>query len=132
MCSHRPIPASRKVLVVEDDPLLRLDAMDLVEETGLMAVEAVDADHAMTILETDPDIRVLFTDVDMPGSMDGLRLAHLVHRRWPPMAIVVTSGHLCVDGRTLPENGLFFAKPYRSRLVQEAIARAALGAPFHA
>lgn len=114
--------------MVEDDPLLRLDAMDLVEEAGFEAVEAADADRAMAILERDPTIAVLFTDVDMPGSMDGLSLAHLVHLRWPPMGILVTSGHLRVEARTLPENGLFFAKPYRPHLVQEAIARAALGA----
>ncbi|KAB0678848.1 response regulator [Aureimonas leprariae] len=114
-----------KVLVVEDDPLLRLDAVDLVEEAGFEAVEAANADEALRLLERDPTIRILFTDVDMPGSMDGLMLAHLVHHRWPPMAILVTSGHLRVRPETLPENGQFFAKPYRCAQVQEAMSRAA-------
>lgn len=123
----RTLPSSLpcKVLVVEDDPLLRLDAMDLVEDAGFEVVEAANADQAIRLLESDPSIGILFTDVDMPGSMDGLTLAHLVHRRWPPMVILVTSGHLRVERETLPENGQFFAKPYRPRLVQEAMSRAA-------
>lgn len=122
MCTpSRSFPC--KVLVVEDEPLLRLDAMDMIDEAGFEAVEAIDADHAMAILERDPDIRVLFTDVDMPGSMDGLCLAHLVHRRWPHVVILVTSGHLKGDGRTLPESGQFFAKPYRPRSVRDALSR---------
>ncbi|GGE13681.1 hypothetical protein GCM10011390_35990 [Aureimonas endophytica] len=122
-CSSRP--SSCKVLVVEDDPLLRLDAVDLVEEAGFEAVEAANADHALRLLEADPTIGVLFTDVDMPGSMDGVGLAHLVHRRWPPVAILVTSGHFAPGGRGLPENGQFFAKPYRPHAVRDAIFRAA-------
>jgi two-component system, response regulator PdtaR len=123
--SESPRPLSFcKVLVVEDDPLLRLDAMDLVEEAGFEPVEAINADHALALLERDPSIRILFTDVDMPGSMDGLTLAHVVHLRWPPVAILVTSGHLRIGRETLPENGRFFAKPYRADAVQAAMTRA--------
>ncbi len=113
------------VLVVEDDPLLRLDAVDLVEDAGLVAVEAANADEALRIIEGDPTVGVLFTDVDMPGSMDGLTLAHAVRRRWPRIAILITSGHLRGERAALPANGQFFAKPYRPALVQAALTRAA-------
>ena len=100
------------VLVVEDDPLLLIDAMDLVEETGMIAYGARHADAAILMLERHPEIRVLFTDVQMPGSMDGLKLARAVRDRWPPVTIMVTSGMIKVTKDDMPENDLFFAKPY--------------------
>jgi CheY-like chemotaxis protein len=100
------------VLVVEDDPLLLIDAMDLVEETGMIAYGARHADAAILMLERHPEIRVLFTDVQMPGSMDGLKLARAVRDRWPPVTIMVTSGMIKVTKDDMPENGMFFAKPY--------------------
>jgi CheY-like chemotaxis protein len=72
------------VLVVEDEPFVRMDAVDIVEEAGFIAAEATNADEAMRILETNPDIRIVFTDIDMPGSMDGIKLAFAVCDRWPP------------------------------------------------
>ncbi len=100
------------VLVVEDDPFLRLDAVDMVEEAGFLAYEAANAQEAIVQLETHPEIGILFTDVDMPGHMNGLRLAYYVHDRWPPVRIVVTSGHHLLQNRDLPDHGKFFAKPY--------------------
>lgn len=100
------------ILVVEDEPLLLMDAMDMIEDAGFTVYGAANADEAITIMETHDDIRVLFTDVDMPGSMDGLKLAHAVRDRWPPVSIIVASGHVNVTKEALPENGLFFAKPY--------------------
>ncbi len=100
------------ILVVEDEPLLLMDAMDMVEDAGFTVYGARTADEAIQHLEKHDDIRVLFTDVDMPGSMDGLKLAHAVRKRWPPVSIIVASGHVNVTPEQMPENGVFFAKPY--------------------
>ncbi|MCO6403107.1 response regulator [Aurantimonas endophytica] len=100
------------VLVVDDEPLLLMDAMDLIEDAGFIAFGAANADAAIRILERQPDIRVLFTDVDMPGAMDGLELAHAVRHHWPSVAIIVTSGHVRPAQGELPADGIFFPKPY--------------------
>lgn len=100
------------ILVVEDDPLLLMDAVDMIEDAGFTAYAARHADEAISLLERHDNIRVLFTDVDMPGSMDGLKLAHAVRKRWPPVSIIVASGHVNVTAEQMPENGVFFAKPY--------------------
>src|SRR5438270_13493483 len=81
------------VLVVEDETLVRLNAVEMVEAAGFKAISAVDADEAIQILESRNDIRAVFTDVQMPGSMDGLRLARVVRSRWPPVAFIVLSVH---------------------------------------
>lgn len=100
------------VLVVEDDPLLRMLAADLVEQAGFDALEAADADEAVLILENRTDIRIVFTDIDMPGSMNGMLLAAAIRDRWPPIDIIITSGHFNPKGLTMPERSVFFAKPY--------------------
>lgn len=105
-------PASWAVLVVEDDALLRTEAVDLCEEAGFTVYEARDADQAILRLERHSEIRVLFTDIDMPGSMDGLKLARAVRDRWPPVEIIVTSGRVSPAEEEMPERGVFFAKPY--------------------
>jgi len=105
-------PSSFAVLVVEDDALLRAEAVDLCIEAGFSTYEARNADQAIRILERHSDIRVLFTDIEMEGSMDGLRLAHAVRERWLPVSIMVTSGRRNVKSDDLPEDGLFFSKPY--------------------
>jgi DNA-binding NtrC family response regulator len=101
------------VLVVEDEPLIRLDAVDMVLSAGFEAVEASTADEAIRILEARRDICVVFTDIDMPGSMDGLKLAAAVAKRWPPIKLILTSGHIRISPNQLPPGGRFFAKPYR-------------------
>jgi two-component system, response regulator PdtaR len=103
------------VLVVEDDAILRLHALDIVEEAGFTAIEAENADEAITILEGRSDIALLFTDINMPGSMDGLKLAHAVRDRWPPIKIVVVSGHVQVDQNDLPKHSRFFGKPFEAQ-----------------
>ena len=113
------------VLVVEDDPLLRLAATELVEEAGLEPLEAANADDAIRILEQRTDIHIVFTDVDMPGSMDGLKLAAAVRGRWPPIEIIVTSGHRLVSPGDLPPGSLFFAKPYRDKDIVATLQRMA-------
>src|SRR4051794_33830133 len=82
------------VLVVEDDMVLRMRAVDVVEDAGFTPLEAVNADEAIAILESRPDISLLYTDVQMPGSMDGLKLAHAVHGRWPHIKIILVSGQV--------------------------------------
>ena len=85
-------PKPTAVLIVEDEPLVRFCAVQTVEEAGFDVIEAANADEAIAILESRQDIRVVFTDIHMPGSMDGLKLAHAVRDRWPPIKIIVTSG----------------------------------------
>jgi len=106
-----------KVLVVEDEPLLMLMAVDLVEDNGFRAHEARDADEAILILEAEPDIRILLTDIDMPGSMDGLRLAEAVRDRWPPVQIIVVSGKHRPTAADMPDHSSFFTKPYDPQLL---------------
>ena len=106
--------ASRRavVLIVEDEFLLRVDAVDMIKAAGFDVVEAANADEAIEILESRRDITVVFTDIQMPGSMDGLKLARAVRGRWPPIKIVATSGHVHVGETDLPEGGRFLPKPY--------------------
>jgi CheY-like chemotaxis protein len=108
------------VLVVEDEPVLRMLAVEVVEEAGFIAIEARDADEAVILLESRTDIALLFTDINMPGSMDGLKLAHAVRDRWPPIKILVVSGQQRLKSSDLPSNSCFFGKPYQaSSLVEE-------------
>lgn len=100
------------VLVVEDEVLIRLDVADQLRGAGYEVLEASNADEAIEILNVTPSIRLLFTDVDMPGSMDGLKLAAAVRDRWPPVKIIVTSGHRIVDITEMPDGSMFFSKPY--------------------
>jgi CheY-like chemotaxis protein len=100
------------VLVVEDEPITRMDVVGQLEEGGFKVFEAPDADRAIKILEAHPAIRILFTDVDMPGSMDGLKLAAAVRDRWPPIKIVIASGLRKINMDALPDNSRFFSKPY--------------------
>lgn len=100
------------VLVVEDEAIIRMDLVDFLTEEGFEVFEASNADEAIALLETNDKIQVIFTDVDMPGSMDGLKLSAAVRNRWPPVKIVVASGHRAVALTDLPEGSLFYAKPY--------------------
>jgi CheY-like chemotaxis protein len=99
------------VLIVEDEMLLRMRAVDMVEDAGYNSVEAVDADEAVAILESRSDIALLFTDIQMQGSMDGLGLAHTVHKRWPPIKIILVSGQLQRSNIEIPAHSRFFGKP---------------------
>ncbi len=112
---HSVIPAV--VLVVEDEMLLRMRAVDMVEDAGFTPVEAVDADEAVAILEARSDIALLFTDIQMPGSMDGLKLAHAVHRRWPPIKIILVSGQLKLTNLDIPVDSCFFGKPLEAEVM---------------
>src|SRR6478752_8942380 len=99
------------VLVVEDEMVLRMRAIDIVEDAGFTPVEAVNADQAIAILESRSDIDLLFTDIQMPGTMDGLKLAHAVHDRWPAIKIVLVSGQVKPSETETPADSRFFRKP---------------------
>lgn len=121
-----------KVLVVEDEPLIRLGMALLVEEAGFVALEAMNADDAIAKLEKNPDVRLVVTDVDMPGSMDGLKLAHYVSKRWPPIRLLVVSGKVGVRQEELPVGARFLSKPYQDPqligIVRTLVASAGNGA----
>ena len=99
------------VLVVDDEMLLRMRAVDMVEDAGYASVEAVDADQAVAILESRSDIELVFTDIQMPGSMDGMKLAHTVHERWPSIGIILVSGQLKPENVDIPADSRFFGRP---------------------
>src|SRR6201746_538233 len=104
-------PEVPNVLVVEDEMVLRRRAVDIVEGAGFCPVEAVNADEAISILESRSDISLLFTDIQMPGSMDGLKLAHAVHDRWPAIKIILVSGQVKPSDAERPADSRFFGKP---------------------
>jgi YesN/AraC family two-component response regulator len=114
--SMRPI-----VLIVEDEVIIRMNALDAVRAAGFEAIEAANADEAIEILEARDDIRIVFTDINMPGSMDGLKLAAAVRGRWPPIEFVVTSGHHAPTAGELPERARFISKPYSDFEVARAL-----------
>lgn len=99
------------VLIVEDEMVLRMRAVDIVEDAGFRSIEAVNADQAISILESRSDISLLFTDIQMPGSMDGLKLAHAVHDRWPAIKIILVSGQVNPSEAERPADSRFFGKP---------------------
>jgi CheY-like chemotaxis protein len=102
------------ILVVEDEMLLRMRVVNMVEDAGYIPVEAVDADDALAILQSRSDIALLLTDIQMPGSMNGLELAHAVRERWPPIKIILASGQLKLSREDIPNDSRFFGKPLNS------------------
>jgi two-component sensor histidine kinase len=100
--------------------VLRMRAVDIVEDAGFTAVEAVNADEALSILESRSDISLLFSDIQMPGSMDGLKLAHAVHDRWPSIKIILVSGQIKLSDADKPADSRFFGKPLEvKRMIAE-------------
>ena len=119
------------VLVVEDEALLRLYVDGFLEEAGFEAIDAADADAALNIMAHRPDVRVLFTDIQLPGAIDGMELARLVHEHWPHVLLLITSGNRLPSTAEIAEHAHFLPKPYRpdevireiQDLTQEADAR---------
>ena len=110
------------VLVVEDEALIRMSAVQMVEDAGFTVVDACNADEAIEILQTRSDIRAVFTDINMSGgSMDGWKLAHAIRGRWPPIHLIVTSGLYAPEKGQLPAKGLFIRKPYSAEQVTAAL-----------
>lgn len=112
--------AKRTVLIVEDELLIRMNAVEMIEE-AFGVVEAASADQAIAILESRADVTIVFTDIQMPGSMDGLTLAAAVRDRWPPINIVVTSGQVELSPDDLPEGGRFLPKPYSPAEIMQTL-----------
>lgn len=115
---------SRVVLVVEDEGFIRMLAADILQDEGFTVLEVAIADEAWPILESRSDIGVLFTDINMPGSMDGLALAARVAVRWPRIRLVLTSGRCGLSNDEVPDNGQFVQKPYCQHELMSAIAHA--------
>src|SRR5687768_592282 len=116
------------VLVVEDEMVLRMRAVDIVEDAGFVPVEAVSADQAINILESRDDISLLFTDIQMPGTMDGLKLAHAAYARWPHIKIILVSGQIAVAEGDKPTDSKFFRKPFEvENMVSELQEMVGLG-----
>jgi two-component system, response regulator PdtaR len=109
------------VLVVEDEALIRFDLVAALQDAGYVVFDAANADEAIVLLATTPSIRLVFTDIDMPGTMDGLKLAAAVRDRWPPVKIIVTSGQRIVEITDMPEGSVFFSKPYAHLAVLQSI-----------
>ncbi len=128
-------PAPTIVLLVEDEPLVRMCAADILEDEGFQVIEAATAPAALSILEKRDDVTALFTDIDMPGGMNGLELAGIVHARWPHIALVVTSGRYRVGADHLPGNGIFIGKPYAAaapvRIIRELIRQRTISPERH-
>jgi CheY-like chemotaxis protein len=115
------------VLVVEDETMVRMNAVAVIEESGFEAVAARNADEAIEVLETRSDIQAVFTDVQMPGQMDGLSLAKVIRDRWPPVALLVTSGKRTVVESELPNGGRFLPKPYLPSEIQAVLRELLVG-----
>ncbi|HEY2754242.1 MAG TPA: response regulator [Pseudolabrys sp.] len=115
------------VLVVEDDLLQRIYASSILEDAGFEVVEAANANEAILILEARKDIRVVFTDIEMPGSIDGLKLARAIRDRWPPIELILTSGRHRLGADAIPARGRFLAKPYEPDVLIAVISAFAAG-----
>lgn len=116
-----PTVARPVVLIVEDEMLLRMHAAEMIEAAGYEVIEAANADDAIKMLEGRSDVRAIFTDIQMPGSMDGLKLAHAVRGRWPPIKIITTSGQIAPQPGDLPDGGRFLPKPYSAAMLSNAL-----------
>jgi len=121
----RPTPTT--ILVVENEALVRLELADRLGDSGLIVLVASNADEAIALLDAHREIEVLFTDVTMPGSMDGIRLAHHVRDRWPPVKIIVASGKIGAELCDLPDGSLFLTKPYAPEELALALAQVMSG-----
>lgn len=117
-----------RVLVVEDETFIRMDAVDMLRAAGFAVEEAVNADQAIGMLERGSGMQLIFTDIDMPGSMNGLKLAAAVRERWPPVRIIATSGHFNVQAGDLPPDARFISKPYQPAQIVNAIRELVAGA----
>ena len=111
------------VLVVEDHALIRQSAVEIIRTAGFEALEAQNSDEAIKILEARPGIDLVFTDVEMPGTMDGLKLVHYIRDRWPPIRLMVASGKAIIEESQLPPGARFFSKPYAEATIVDMMIR---------
>lgn len=115
---------AKTILVVEDEMVVRMMAVDMLEDAGYDVREAATADEALELLEAGDDVDLLFTDIKMPGSIDGLGLARIVGERWPDIRILITSGHIMLPETERPVRAGFLSKPYRGHILASQIAGA--------
>ncbi len=114
-----PTSEASYALVVDDDFIIRTDAMDILEDAGFRVLDAEDGDAALDLLMTRyADIMLLFTDVQMPGQLDGFALARKAAALWPHIAIVVASGDVSPSNGAMPDKARFIAKPFSAELVR--------------
>ena len=111
------------VLVVEDNPIILMCALDLVATAGFQGIGATNADEAIALLEARADIHLVFTDVEMPGEIDGVKLAHYIRNRWPPIHLIVASGRTILEESQLPTGSRFFSKPYDNDTIVKEMTR---------
>ncbi|WP_238542454.1 response regulator [Sphingomonas sp. PAMC 26621] len=111
------------ILVVEDEPLQRMDMIDMAQEAGFEVLEAHDANHAIVLLESRSDVRLMLTDIDMPGAMNGIKLAAAVRKRWPPIAIILTTAGHAPAADHIPEQAIFLPKPLNRQRTVETMRR---------
>jgi DNA-binding NtrC family response regulator len=119
-----PLPIEKHtaiVLIVEDEPLQRMDMVDMAERAGFEVIEAYDSDHALALLETRLDVRLVITDIDMPGAMDGMKLAAAVRRRWPPIEIIIVTAGRAPSSNDMPDRAIFMPKPLNYERVVAAM-----------
>ena len=121
--THDRTDAQPVVLVAEDEALIRWGAADQLTREGFDVVEAANAAEALEIMRSRPEVRLLFTDIDMPGELDGMDLAAQVHERWPGVRLLVTSGRLALGDRDVPDAGMFLPKPYEGEKLSGAIKK---------
>jgi CheY-like chemotaxis protein len=121
--AHASRTSPPTVLIVEDEAIVRLELVDRFEGLGLIVLAAENADEAIVLLDTRPDIALLLTDIKMPGSMDGIRLAHHVRDRWPAIKIIVLSGMLNTQLCQLPGESVFLSKPYHPEALEKTLVR---------
>jgi CheY-like chemotaxis protein len=117
------------VLVVEDHPLVRMAVVEVMIEAGFEVLDASGPGEAIRMLEARPDIHLVFTDAEMPGTMDGIELAHYIRNRWPPVKLIVVSGKKEIASEELPAGARFFHKPYRETSIVEAMVGMFSGGP---
>ncbi len=118
MASGKSLPV---VLIVEDEAMIRMGATALVEDLGYDFFEASNADEAIALLERHTQITIVFTDVQMAGSMDGLQLAAYARRSWPPLKLIIVSGNQLAADAEMPDGARFFNKPYDAVSIAEVI-----------
>jgi CheY-like chemotaxis protein len=121
----KPDSKTHIVLIAEDEALVRQLSVDELEDAGYRVIEAANAGQALAILETGVRIDVLFTDVNMPGEIDGMGLVRMVHQRWPDVGLIVTSGRIDIADSDLPEEGHFIPKPYQPSTMCQIVGKLA-------
>jgi CheY-like chemotaxis protein len=110
------------ILLIEDEPIIRMGTSAMLEDAGYLVLEAANTDEAQTLLTAHPEIAIVVTDVQMPGSMDGLALAQMLHRNHPEIRVLVTSGRSgSLEARECG-NASFLPKPYTAAAIEKALA----------